>query len=103
MGRLVDLGVNREFAELISRHREVVVLLRQSKLGPEFDPFEHATISSAEEMMLRTRIIAWVPANRAEAYKKLEHLVQALASGVPIDKIAVDLALKSVEVFFPNA
>lgn len=99
----MDLGMDREFAELISRHREVVVLLRQSKLAPESDQFEHVTISSAEEMMLRTRIIAWPPANRAEAYGKLEHLVQALAAGVPIDKMTVDLALRSVEAFFPDA
>jgi hypothetical protein len=57
----------------------------------------------AEEIMLRTRIIAWQPANPKEAYRKLEHLVQAQAAGTPIDAMSVDIVMQSVESFIPKA
>ncbi|PWE53699.1 hypothetical protein DEM27_24490 [Metarhizobium album] len=95
-----DQDFSAEFSALIARHREIIIAMLESNQFSPMTASDGATVARvAEELMLRTRIIAWQPTNRDEAYRKLEHLVQALAAGAPIDRMSVDIAVKTVESF----
>ncbi|CAN7742111.1 hypothetical protein [Rhizobium sp. LjRoot258] len=95
--------IRPQLANLISRHRSLVVLL-----GPilrEASRRDHIRTDigelSNEERRLRADIIAWSPRNEPEAREKLIYLASFVAAtGVSFEAESLDAILKSVERFF---
>ncbi|CDM61189.1 MULTISPECIES: hypothetical protein [Rhizobium] len=95
--------IRPQLANLISRHRALVVVLgpiaRQASLRDRIRT-DIGELSN-EEQRLRADILAWSPRNEPEAREKLIHLASFVAAtGVSFEAESLDAIVKSVERFF---
>ncbi|MEK1894610.1 MAG: hypothetical protein AAAB20_15255 [Rhizobium sp.] len=92
-----------QLANLISRHRALVVLLGPIPRKASRRDHTRTDIGklSNEEQRLRADIIAWSPSNEPEAREKLIYLASFVAAtGTSFEAESLDTILKSVECFF---
>ena len=85
-----------EFVRLLAEHRHVTVRLcsaDRALIG------EDRLALQTYEMQLRSRIIAYEPLNRSEAYRKVEHVAQLIAFGIHIDRGSVAHVMRSIDRF----
>jgi len=92
-------NIRPEFAALLSRHGELIVVFR-SALRNEPADVEWTDALRVEERQLRARIVTWVPINGTEALKKLEHMARFVAAtGIGLDRATPDHIIHSTAFF----